>query len=244
MYAAELELAPYAEVMRHMVIYVKAVRAENERRNRCPELKAHFDHVLRMQEVQLESRAEQGYSSQVGMPDDGDILSGLMSVPDGADLMPESYEPPAVVRDWFGARETLLFRYARPPGFWDSLDKFIGTAGTRFAQDAFEPPVFHVKGPVPVIGLPQDLPDGWERPVDFSGVWMLLRRPDLALVLRLEFESRQSLELLFRPQRHRALIARMLCDRRIGLAFASDQLMTLPLEFSDAPALEFLARSE
>jgi hypothetical protein len=121
----ELGIRPVAEVLGSSVAYLDGVRHNNRLAGRHPVLSAHFEYVLGVTRQQLEHRQPTGYASRLGMPDDGALIHGFRDPATDLPLLLDQYEPPDEVQQWFRLRENLLFRHARPPGFWEALDAYV-----------------------------------------------------------------------------------------------------------------------
>jgi hypothetical protein len=116
------------ETLGYSLRYLHRLRRHNYDANPHAGLKAHFETVLSIQQRQLERRFSSGYDFPSGMPESGSAITGLGSEPDDAHLLfGEEDEPSAEVFDWFRLREMLLFRHARPPGFWADVWRALGT---------------------------------------------------------------------------------------------------------------------
>jgi len=122
-----LGLTDSRETLDYSLHYVRGVRRHNQAANPNPHLLAHFDHVLALQEGQIERRRQHGYEFAAGLPEDGSVLRGLTAPECDQDLFFDEEPPPEPVRRWFALRENLLFREARPPEFWPELWSTIGT---------------------------------------------------------------------------------------------------------------------
>lgn len=126
--AQEFGLSSSRETLGYSLRYVNRLRRHNYDANPHPGLKAHFENVLSIQQRQFERRLDRGYDFPAGMPERGSAITGLGSNPDDAHLLfGEEDEPAAEVFEWFRLREMLLFRHARPPGFWSELWRALGT---------------------------------------------------------------------------------------------------------------------
>jgi hypothetical protein len=125
--AGALGLSTSRETLDYSLHYVRGVRRHNQIANPHPHLLAHFDRILALQEGQIERRLEHGYKFAAGLPEDGSVLRGLMAAECDEELFFDAEPPPEPVRRWFTLRENLLFREARPPGFWPELWSAIGT---------------------------------------------------------------------------------------------------------------------
>jgi len=125
--AAALGLTSSRETLAYCSHYLTHIRRYNAQVNPHPELLEHFEAILSIQQDQINRRLEYGYSFAAGMPDDGSVLSGLEMPEADERLFFEEHGPPAAVHEWFRLREMLLFRHARPPGFWPDLWRALGT---------------------------------------------------------------------------------------------------------------------
>jgi hypothetical protein len=115
------------ETLGHSVLYLGKVRRHNREVNPHPALRDHFESVLSIQQSLLEARHELGYDFPTGMSESGSAIAGLSVDEIDPRLLFSGEGPPESVRQWFRLREMLLFRYARPPGFWEELWAAIGT---------------------------------------------------------------------------------------------------------------------
>ncbi len=114
------------ETLGHSVLYLRKVRRHNREVNPHPALRNHFESVLSIQQSLLEARHELGYDFPTGMSESGSAIAGLPVDEIDPRLLFGGEGPPESVRQWFRLREMLLFRYARPPGFWEELWTAIG----------------------------------------------------------------------------------------------------------------------
>ncbi|HEX6753838.1 MAG TPA: hypothetical protein VF093_09670 [Solirubrobacterales bacterium] len=114
------------ETLGHSVLYLSKVRRHNREVNPHPALRDHFESVLSVQQSLLEARHELGYDFPTGMSENGSAIAGLSVDEIDPRLLFGGEGPPESVRQWFRLREMLLFRYARPPGFWEELWAAIG----------------------------------------------------------------------------------------------------------------------
>jgi hypothetical protein len=124
--ARDLGFSGSRETIGYAAEYAAKLRRHNQDANPHSELKAHFEAVLSIQLQQLERRLERGYGFASGMPENGSAIAGLGDRPGDEELLFGEPPPPAVL-DWFRLREMLLFRRARPPGFWEEVWRALGT---------------------------------------------------------------------------------------------------------------------
>ncbi len=73
----------------------------------------HFDYIFELQIRQMEKRLPDGYNSRLGMPQNGNPMSGISDEKDAEHLLME-YRPSEDVVSWFAFRENLLFKFLRP----------------------------------------------------------------------------------------------------------------------------------
>jgi hypothetical protein len=126
--ARGLGLEPVGDVLDFCSRYLIKVREVNAEKNSHPDLRRYFDYVLGLQQRQLERRMPWGYNSALANPAQGDVLSGFQS-DDDLELLfygPHAQVPASVTR-WFALRENLLFRRARPLGFWKEVAGYLTT---------------------------------------------------------------------------------------------------------------------
>jgi hypothetical protein len=175
-YADQFGFAGSRETLAYSVLYVRKVRQHNYFTNPHAGLKAHFETVLSIQQQQLERRHEHGYDFPAGMPENGSAIAGLGTEEYDGRLLFGREEPSAEVHDWFRLREMLLFRHARPPGFWEELWNAIGThpgietpGADKARQWALERARFVAGGVWPVEGGIKPIEDG-ERDLVFLPV--------------------------------------------------------------------------
>jgi hypothetical protein len=117
------DLMPVEEILDYCLAYLQEVRRRNREENNRAGIRQHFDRIFEIQEQQLTRRRGSGYVSSLGMPDHGFINAFTQDF--DTELLLEPYESEDEVTQWFGIRENLLFHYARPTGFWDTVRKFI-----------------------------------------------------------------------------------------------------------------------
>lgn len=231
--AGALGLTDSRETLTYSLHYLRGVRHHNRIANPHPELLAHFDRVLWLQEAQIERRIEHGYEFAAAMAEDGSVLAGLGAPQCDERLFFEEEPPREAVRRWFALRETLLFRQARPPRFWPELWSAIGThpgAGEQGPEEARElalsrarfvaggvwPTYSHVRESeedgralfVPLRGsaLPRSFAVG--AGLTLTTAWAVVGTPGEPIAaLRLAFaETEEEVRLLFGTVRHRGLI--------------------------------------
>jgi hypothetical protein len=159
--AARLGLRPVEDVLRFSLDYIRSVRNNNRLQNAHEALREHFDLVLGAQERQMAKRVEEGYISFLGMPDDGDFVFGLSRESDASILAGPNPNRAPEVDAWFCLRENLLFRYARPEGFWDELDDYLRTTTLMGAcPQCQKPSMAHVAIPKSATVWSLSCPDG------------------------------------------------------------------------------------
>ena len=238
----EMGIRPCSEVLEHCVEYVQVVREKNRAENLHLGLREHFDHIFGVLEVQLTRRIERGFTSMLGMPDGGNVIAGFETEEDLDQLLLEAYRPDDDVANWFRLRETLLFRHARPPGFWEEVESFLGQPGARFARGAYwvRKCVVNPDGR-PVIWLPQPIPEALRAGgLDVTTRWMAWRDPaDPLCILRTELGG-HALELLFGRAHHEVLEA-ILGTGKLVLVFEDDVSVGVEVTADAAPAAAVLA---
>jgi len=131
--ARKLRLSHCRDVLDYCVRYLEFMQGLNRSENAHPGLAAHFNYIFDVQLGQLRRRLTRGYESMLGMPDDGHLLGGFEELTLDGHLLLETYRAPCDVRQWFAARENLLFGFARPPGFRVHLWSFIASRPTAGA---------------------------------------------------------------------------------------------------------------
>lgn len=222
------------ETLSHSVLYLRKVRRHNREVNPHPALREHFESVLSMQQRLLESRFELGYDFPTGLSESGSAIAGLSLEEVDPRLLFSGDGPPESVRQWFRLRENLLFRYARPPGFWEELWAAFGACPdvelppgmspqrlalerTRFIADGIwvtEGEVREgVEGPVTIVPLhTAALPSTFARSAaeeedTVETSWQLLASPgDRLLALKVRFVGAdEEIRLLFSLERHREM---------------------------------------
>jgi hypothetical protein len=159
--AGRLGLQPVHNVLRFSRDYIRAVRQNNLLQNTHEALREHFDLVLGAQERQMTRRIDDGYISFVGMSDNGDFLIGLSRESDDSIVAGPNPDHAPEVDTWFRLREMLLFRYARPEGFWDELEGYVTTTTLVGAcPECRSPSMAHVAIPKQATAWPMSCPVG------------------------------------------------------------------------------------
>ncbi len=172
--AAGAGLQPVGDAVRFSAEYAQGIRHNNSKLNAHQPLREHFDLVLAAQERQLRARFANGYASQLGLPEWGDLRWGLNSASVDDVLFGPNPDRPPEVDAWFGLREMLLFRYARPPGFWDDLDDYLRVT-TIFGRcpQCEEPSVAHEVIPTGTRAVSVECPEGHSFEVELdSAQWL------------------------------------------------------------------------
>lgn len=235
-------IRPCREVLAHCADYVRVVRAKNRAENLHAGLREHFDHIFGVLDTQLTRRVDRGYMSMLGMPDGGNVIAGFETEHDLDQLLLDRYRPRDDVVQWFRLRENLLFRHARPPGFWEEIESFLGSPGARFVHGAYWVKTYSIDGEGrPVVQLPERAPEELHAVgLDVTTRWMAW--PDRAAplcVLRIEVGG-HSLELLFgRP--HQALLKAILTTGSLVLALQNDVAIGISVTADDDPVAAVLA---
>ncbi len=84
----------------------------NEKNIWNPEVKNHFNHILKIMRPHFENR-EITYSSLLSTPNSGNPLIGCQNDYD-FELTYDDYHCPQAVKDWFGIRSNFLFKLNKP----------------------------------------------------------------------------------------------------------------------------------
>jgi hypothetical protein len=124
--ALAMGIHPIDDVLAASLEYLEGVRHNNAVAGYHPALTAHFEYALGIAASQLDRRRASGYASLLGMPYRGDLIAGFEDPSRDSTLLVDEYDAPDEVKRWFALRETLLFRRARPPGFWREIDAYVG----------------------------------------------------------------------------------------------------------------------
>jgi len=107
-----LYVKPIKEVIPNCRTIIAHAIELNQQRTWNPEMKGHFDHVLRLMQPHFVERPLD-HVSFMGMPDSGNPLFGCRTKEDW-ELTYDDYDPPDAVHEWFDIRSDLMFSMLKP----------------------------------------------------------------------------------------------------------------------------------
>jgi hypothetical protein len=127
--AKEHELRPVGEILTFSRELTNHLRGKVDQ-IACPIMRAHFDHILTVQERRFAARIPHGYTSRVGMPDTGHPALGLRTEAEVADLAFDAYKADQKVIDWFRFRHNIVYSFMQPAVIDATLRRFFPAATT------------------------------------------------------------------------------------------------------------------
>ena len=112
----------------HSLAAIRRMAPLATRDMRNPSLQSHFDYVFQVLSHHLEARRGQSYNSLLGLPENGNPLTGMRSNEEVDHLLlgvaRHRYRPSREVEAWFAARQNLLFHRRFPRSNGD-LEKYL-----------------------------------------------------------------------------------------------------------------------
>jgi hypothetical protein len=108
--ADNLNLKPIEDILSFSLEYGKYIVNKNKNETKNKLIADHFSYVLKSQVRQIQRRQGKGYSSQLGLPEDGNPLFDIQDEADAEDLLTE-FKTNQETINWFKLRENFLFRF-------------------------------------------------------------------------------------------------------------------------------------
>jgi len=105
-----MRFATHQENLQVSLNIVRLTRRLNITRNSNEALKAHFDHIFRIQEHQLGNQSTSDYHTMKAVPAHGNPLSFVSNEIDANELLQRNYEPNVEVLSWFKFREDFIYK--------------------------------------------------------------------------------------------------------------------------------------